>query len=55
METMYEPQFNLEEKDSPSILKYDFFSKTDPFIFTSISPELLDQSNETSWVFPALK
>ena len=48
METMYEPQFNLEEKDSPSILKYDFFSKTDPFIFTSISPELLDQSNEAS-------
>ena len=55
METMYEPQFNLEEKDSPSILKYGFFSKTGPFIFTWISPELLDQSNEASWVFPALK
>ena len=55
METMYESQFNLEEKDSPSILKYGFFSKTGPFIFTWISPELLDQSNEASWVFPALK
>ena len=29
--------------------------KTDPFIFTSIAPVLLDWSNETSWVFPTLK
>ena len=32
----------------PSILKDDFSSKTDPSIFTSIAPVLLDQSNETS-------
>ena len=43
-----EPQSNLEEKVKPSILKDDFSSRTDPFIFTSIEPLLLDQSNETS-------
>ena len=32
-----------------------FFSKTDPSIFTSIAPVLLDRSNETSYVFTALK
>ena len=46
--------FNLEEND-PSILKDDFSSKADPFIFTSIEPLLLDRLNETSWVFPTLK
>ena len=38
-----------------SILKDDFCSRTDPSIFTSIEPLLLDWSNKTSWVFPALK
>ena len=38
---------NLEEKVSPSILKYDFSSKTDPYIFTSITPVLFDWSNKT--------
>ena len=52
---MYEPQSNLEEKENSSILKDDFSSKTDWSIFTSIAPELLDQSNKTSWVYPALK
>ena len=45
---MYEPQSNLEKKVNPSILKDDFSSKTDPFIFTSIEPVLLEWSNETS-------
>ena len=35
------------------MLKNDFFSRTDPSIFTSIAPVLVDRSNETSWVFPA--
>ena len=48
-------QFRREEKVNPSILKDDFSSRTNPSIFTSIAPVLLDRSNETSWVFPALK
>ena len=32
IERMQEPQSNLEEKDSPSIVKEDFSSGTDPFI-----------------------
>ena len=55
IEIMQEPQSNLEEKVNSSILKDDFSSRTDPSIFTSIEPLLLDRSNETSWVFPALK
>ena len=31
------------------------FPRTDPSIFTSIEPVLLDKSNETSWVFPVLQ
>ena len=46
---------NLEEKVNPSILKDYFSSKTDPPVFTSIAPVLLDQSNEISYFFPALK
>ena len=45
---MLEANSNLEEKDKPSILKDDFSSRTDPSIFTSIAPMLLDGSNETS-------
>ena len=45
---MSEPQSNLEEKVNPNILKYDFPSRTDPPIFTSIEPLLFDWSNETS-------
>ena len=41
-------QSNLEEKVNPSILKDDFSSRTDPFIFTSMILVLLDRSNETS-------
>ena len=55
IEIMWKPQSNLEEKVNLSILKDDFSSRTDPSIFTSIEPLLLDLSNETSWVFPALK
>ena len=36
-------------------LKDHFSSRTDPPIFTSIPPVLLDQSNGTSWGFSALK
>ena len=32
----------------------DISTRIDPSIFTSIAPEVLDQSNKTSWVFPAL-
>ena len=42
-----EPQSNLEETVNPSILKDDFSSRTDPSIFTSIKPVLLDYSNKT--------
>ena len=52
---MYEPQYNLEEKVNPSILKDEFSSVTDPLFFMSTEPVLLDWLNETSWVFPALK
>ena len=52
---MSEPQSNLEEKVNHSILKYYFFSRTDPSIFKSILPVFLDWSIETSWVFPALE
>ena len=38
----------LEEKVNLSILKDDFSSTTEPSIFTSIEPLLLDQPNETS-------
>ena len=47
-EIMEESQSNLEGKVKPSILKDDFSSRTDSFIFTSIVPVLLDWSNETS-------
>ena len=40
-----------KKKINLSTLKDDFSSRTDPFIFTSIAPVLLDQSNEISWVF----
>ena len=45
----------LRREGHPSILKYYFSSRTDPSIFRSIKPVLLDWSNETSWVFQALK
>ena len=48
------PQSNLEEKVNLSILN-DFSSRTGRSIFTSIVPVFLDRSNETSWVFLALK
>ena len=43
------------QKVKPSILTDDFSSRIDSSIFTLITPVLLDQSNKTSWVFPALK
>ena len=41
-------QFNLEENDNHSFLKYDFSSRLDPSVFTAIAPVLLDRPNETS-------
>ena len=55
VEIMQEPQSNWEEKDSLSILKDIFVSGTDPSIFTSVAPVLLDWSNERSWISPSLK
>ena len=52
---MQEPQFNLDEKETPSILKDDFSLRTDPSIFTSIPPELLDRSKESMLYFPYSK
>ena len=43
IETMHEPQANLEEKLNPNILKDDFSSRTDPSTFTLVAPRLLDQ------------
>ena len=43
-----EPQFNLEEKDNPSIFKDYVSLRTDPSIFTSIAPMLSDWSIKTS-------
>ena len=44
IETMEEPQSNLEEKVNLSILKYYFSSRTDPSIF--ISPILVVATNQ---------
>ena len=46
-ETMQMLQSNLEEKGNPSILKYDFSSKTYPSIYTSVTPQLFDWLNKT--------
>ena len=46
-------QFRIESQ--PQHFKRYFPSRTDPSIFTSIAPVLLDYSNKTTWVFPALK
>ena len=48
IEIMQKPQSNLEEKVNRSILKDNFFSRTDPSIFTSTAPALLHWSNKTS-------
>ena len=55
MEIIRKPQSKLDEKVNPSTLQDGFSPRTDPFIFTSIAPVLLDLSNKTSWFFPALK
>ena len=46
----------FRRKSQPQHLKRWFLLKNRPIHFTSlIPPVLLDQSNKTSWVFPALK
>ena len=45
---MQEPQSNLEEKVNCSIIKDDFSSETDPSVFISIAPVLLDWLNITT-------
>ena len=53
---MQETQSSLEANEILSILKDDFSLRTDPSIFISIAPPvLLNQSNERSWTFLALK
>ena len=47
IEIMSELHSNLEQKVNHNILK-DFFSRTEPFIFTSIAPVLLEWSNKMS-------
>ena len=42
IEIMQESQSSLEEKVNPSILKYEFSSRTDPSILTSMAQVLLD-------------
>ena len=37
------------------LLRDHFSSRTDPSIFTSIDPLLLDRSKENSWVFPSIE
>ena len=46
-------QFRRESQ--PQHLKSWFISRTDPSIFISVAPVLLERSNEASWVFPALE
>ena len=46
-------QFGRERQ--PQHLKRWFFLKSDPFVFTQITPKSLNWSNKTSSVFPALK
>ena len=46
IEMMQEPQFNLEKKESPSMLNNGFSSKTDPSIITPTAPDLVHQSNK---------
>ena len=48
MEIIRKPQSKLDEKVNPSTLQDGFSPRTDPFIFTSIAPVLLDLSNKTS-------
>ena len=56
IETTQESQINLEGKESSSILKNEFSSRTDLSTFTSIATKFLEQSNgELSLVFPVLK
>ena len=38
----------FRRESQPTILKDDFSSRTDPSLFTSIAPVLLDWSNKTS-------
>ena len=40
IETIQVPQSNLEEKDNPTILKFDFSSKIDPFIIRFSNDEM---------------
>ena len=55
VEIMLESHSSLVEKDNPSILEDDFSSRTDPSIYTSMAPVLLDWSSKNSWVFLAVK
>ena len=58
VETMYGRQSKLGDKDSPSILKHNFFSRADPSILTWIwleSNENKTGQTKQADFFPALK
>ena len=46
---MWEPHSYLEKNDNRKILKDDFSSWKSLVTLASIAPELIDQSNETSF------
>ena len=45
----------FRRESNPKILKDEFFSRTDPSIFISIAPVLLDWLNETSRIFSGIE
>ena len=47
-------QIQFRRESQSQHLKDDLSSRTDSSIFTSVAAVLLDWSNETIWVFPAL-
>ena len=48
METMRQPQSNLEEKGSTRIFKNDFSSRIGRPVFKSTAPKLFGRYNETT-------
>ena len=55
LKVVLEHQSVQRRKIVPAYYQITFSGKKDPSIFTPIATELLNRSNKTSWVFPALK
>ena len=49
------PTYFGRESQPQYLKRWYFSSRTNPSIFTSIAPVILDQPNESSWDFPVLK